>query len=105
MLYIREDIPSTLLLIKNITEEFFVEKNLHKKKWLISRSYNPSKALFANHMTVLSKNIEINTTKYNNLLFLGDFNAGLEDGSIKKFCLAYSLTSRINKPTCDKNPE
>ena len=105
MLYIREDIPSTLLLIKNITKEFFAEKNLHKKKWLISRSYNPNKALLANHMTVLSKSIKIYTTKYNNLLFLGDFNAGLGDGSIKKFCLVYSLASRINKPTCYKNPE
>ena len=56
-------------------------------------------------MAVLSKNIDIYTTKYDNLLFLGDFNAGLEDASIKNFCLAYSLTSMINKPTCYKNPE
>ena len=35
-------------------------------------------------MAVLSKNIDIYTTKYDNLLFLDDFNAGLEDTSIKK---------------------
>ena len=47
-------------------------------------------------MAVLSKNIDIYTTKYDNLLFLGDFNMELEDVSIKKFCLAYSFTSMIN---------
>ena len=86
--YIREDVPSKLLTIENITETFLVEVNLHKKKWLISCSYNPSKALIGNYMTILSKNIDIYTTKYSNLLFLGDFNAGLEDASIKKIYLA-----------------
>ena len=88
MLYIREDVPSKLLTIENITETFLVEVNLHKKKWLISCSYNPSKALIVNYMTILSKNIDIYTTKYSNLLFSGDFNAGLENASIKKIYLA-----------------
>ena len=85
LLYIREDIPLKLLAIENITEAFFVEINLHKKKCLISCSYNPNKALIANHMAVLSKNIDIYTTKYDKLLFWGDFNAGLEEASIKNF--------------------
>ena len=77
---------------------------MHKKKRLISCSYNPKKALIASHMAVLSKNIYIYTTKYDNL-FLGDFNAGFEDALTKIFCLAYSLTGMINKPTYYKNPE
>ena len=105
MLYIREDIPSKRLSIENKIEAFFVEINLHKKKWLISCSYNPNKALIANHVAVLSKNIDVYTTKYDNLLFLGNFNAGLEEASIKNFCLAYSLTIMINKPTYYKNLE
>ena len=48
-------------------------------------------------MAVLSKNIYIYTTKYDNLLFLGDFNVGLEDASINNFCLAYSLIILTNK--------
>ena len=55
-------------------------------------------------MSVLSKNIYNYTTQYDNLLFLGDFNVGLEDASIKNFCLAYSLISVMNKTTCYKNP-
>ena len=58
-LYIREDIPLKRLSIQNIIEVFFVEINLHKKKWLISCSYNPNKALIANNMAILSKNIDI----------------------------------------------
>ena len=44
-------------------------------------------------------------TKYERLLFLGDFNAGMEDSSIKIFCSNYNLTSMINKPTCNKDPD
>ena len=40
-----------------------------------------------------------------NLLFLSDFNAGLEDASTKYFYLAYSLTSMIIKSVCYNNPE
>ena len=37
--------------------------------------------------------------------FLGDFNAGVKDTSVKSFCRSYNLTSMINKPTCYKNPD
>ena len=36
---------------------------------------NPNKALIANHMTVMRKNIDIHTTKYDSLLLFGEFNA------------------------------
>ena len=76
------------MVIGNTIEAFFGEIHLYKKKWLVSCSYNPNKALIANHMAVLNKNIDIYTTKYHNLLFLGDFNAEFEDASIKHFGLA-----------------
>ena len=90
---------------KNI-EGFFVEINLrNKKKWLLSCSYNPTKMQISNHLAELSKNTDLYLTKYDQLLFLGDFNAGLEDSSVKNFCSSYNLTSMINRPTCYKNPE
>ena len=48
LLYVREDIPSKLLLVEeNLIEGFFVEINLrNKKKWLLSYSYNPKKNFF-----------------------------------------------------------
>ena len=82
-----------------------MEINLrNKKKWLRSCSHNPLKTFLSNHIAALSKSLDLLTTKYERLLFLGDFNAGMEDSSIKIFCSNYNLTSMINKPTCYKNP-
>ena len=53
----------------------------------------------------MSKDTNIYLTKYDQLLFLGDFNAGVEDTSTKNFCSSYNLRSMINKPTCFKNPD
>ena len=53
----------------------------------------------------MSKSPDLYLTKYDQLLFLGDFNAGVEDSAIKNFCSSYNLTSMLNKPTCFKNPD
>ena len=83
-----------------------MEINLrNKKKWLLSCSYNSKKTLLSNHIAELSKSFDLFTTKYERLLFLGDFNAGMEESSIKIFCSNFNLTSMINKPTCYKNPD
>ena len=107
LLYVREDIPSKLLLVEeNLIKGFFVEINLrNKKKWLLSCSYNPKKTSLSNHIAELSKSLDLFATKYECLLFLDDFNAGMEDSSIKIFCSNFNLTSMINKPTCYKNPD
>ena len=86
-------------------EGFFVEINLrNKKKWLLSNSYNPKRAITSNHLAELSKNIDLYLSKYDQLLFSGDFNAGVKDSSVKNFCSSFNLTSMINKATCFKNP-
>ena len=56
----------------NLFESFFVEiKFCNKKKWLISLI-----SLIVSHFSALSKSIDIYTSKYDNLIFLGDFNPG-----------------------------
>ena len=67
--------------------------------------YNTKRASIANHLSTLSKSTDIYTSKYDNLIFLGDFNAGVEDADIKNFCCSYNLTSMVNKATCYKNPD
>ena len=65
---------------KILLKAFFVEINLrNKKKWLISCSYNPKKTSLSNHIAAFSKNLDLFTTKYERLIFLGDFNAEMED--------------------------
>ena len=108
VVYIREDIPSGLLSTESNQVEgvFFVEINLrNKKKLLLCCSYNPKKDLITQHLFALNNSIHVLASKYENLLFLGEFNAGVDDTSVKNFCRSYSLTRMINKPTCYKNPD
>ena len=72
---------------------------------MLSCSYNPNKTSLSNHIAALSTSLDLFITKYEHLVFLGDFNYGMEDTSIKVFCSNYNLTSMINKPTCYKNPD
>ena len=50
LLYIREDIPSTLLNFDMPIESLFIEINIRKKKWLLVGTYNPNKNLISNHL-------------------------------------------------------
>ena len=85
IIYIREDITLRLVSTESSqVEGFFVEINLqNKKKWLLCCSYNPKKDLITQHLYALSKSIDVLTSKYENLHFLGDFNADVEDASVK----------------------
>ena len=58
-----------------------------------------------NHLSTLSKCTDTYTSKYDNLIFLGDFNTGVEDANIKIFRSSYNLTSMVNKAKCYKNPD
>ena len=86
---------------ENLIEGFFVEINLrNKKKWLLSCSYNPKTTSLSHNIVTLTTSLDVFTTKHERLLFLGNFNEGRGDSSIKIFCSNYNLTSMINKPTC-----
>ena len=66
LLYVREHISAKV---------YFVEIILHKKKWLINCSYTLHKNSIKNHLQIISRTLDTFTTKYENILFLGDFNA------------------------------
>ena len=105
MLFVREDIPAKLIASETPpVEGLYVEVKLRKQKWLISCSYNPNKSMICQHMEALAKNMDLYSSTYENFIFLGDFNAGMEHSALKDFCNLYSLTSLINRPTCWKNP-
>ena len=50
------------------------------------------------HMEALSKRMDLYSSTYENFIFLGDFNAGMEDIALKDLCSLYHRTSLINKP-------
>ena len=85
MLYVREDIPSKLLLIDNQPiEGFYIEINLRKKKWLLCGSYNPNRDNIGNHLDSLSRNLALYSSS---------------------FCDTFDVTSLIKEPTCYKNSD
>ena len=48
-------------------------------------------------MEALAKNMDLHFSTYENFVFLGYFNADMEQSALKDFCNLYSLTSLINR--------
>ena len=107
-LYVREDTPSKQILFKNDDKDieyFFVKINLRKKKWLISFSYNPHLQFIDKHLTHIGKLLNSLSSKYDDYILMGDFNAELSNNLVDSFCGSYSLKSLFKKPTCFKNSD
>ena len=49
--------------------------------------------------------LDANSSKYENIFLLRDFNSSMLDSSGKWFCEIYILRSLVKEATCFKNPE
>ena len=105
LLYIRDDIPASLLSNSFKIESIFVEINFRKKKWLICASYNPHKSNISNHLHHLSKGLDNYIGNYDNILLSGDFNSEFSEPCLNNFCDIYNLKNLLKEPTCFKNPD
>ena len=72
---------------------------------MLNCSYNPHKSNIGSYLNIITKTLDTYYGKYENVVFLGDFNAGIEETTMKSFCESYNLTNLIKQPTCFKNPE
>ena len=107
LLYIREDIPSRLLQCKsqcNI-ESLSVEINLRKRKWFLNCSYNPHRNSISSHLECLNRVIDEHSKTYDNFIFIGDFNVGIDENSMKNLCDINCLKSLIKEPACFKKQQ
>ena len=107
LFYIREEIPSKILTYSSNCdiETLLVEINLRKRKWLLNGSYNPNKSQISHHLECLNSLLDEHSKKYENFVFIGDFNVNTSDSSMKEFCSLNGLKNLINEPTCYKNSE
>ena len=107
LLYIREDIPSKILTYGSNCdiEALLVEINLRRRKWLLNGSCNPSKSQISHHLECFNSLLDDHSKKYENYVFIGDFNGNTSDSSIKEFCSLIALKNLINELTCYKNSE
>ena len=107
MFFIREGITSKLLNADTSfeIESLLVEISLRSKKWLISGSYSPHLNSIQNHLVQLSKKFVFYSSKYENFIVLGDFNAEMTNTNMEEFSSVHNFKSLIKDPTCFKNPE
>ena len=66
---------------------------------------NPCKNNISSHLNVITKALDTYYGKYEKVVFLRDFNAEIEETTMRSFCESYNLTDLIKQPTCFKNPE
>ena len=104
LLYIREDIPSTLLNSDMSIESSYIEINIRKKKWLLVCTYNPNKNLISNHLKEIGKNLDNYSSKYDNFILLADLNSEPTESAVKDFCEICSCKNLIKDSTYFKNP-
>ena len=97
LVFIREDIPTKLIDSQMKIEGFFIELNLRRKKWLLRCSYNPKYSQISHHLKEIGKDLDVLTSKYDNIILMGDFNAEPADTVVSDFCEIYNLTNIIRK--------
>ena len=68
-------------------------------------SCNPNKSQISHHLECLNSLLDEHSKKYENFVFIGDFNVNTSDSSMKEFCSLNGLKNLINEPTCYKNSE
>ena len=75
VVYVRDDVPSKFIPMKNSTiEGFFIELNLRKKKWLLCCTYNPSRTFILDHLSTIVSNIDLLSANYENFFLMGDLS-------------------------------
>ena len=104
LLYIQEDIPSTLLISDMSIKSFYTEINIRKKKSNLVSTYNPNRNLISNHLKEIGKNLDNYSSKYSNFVLLGDFNFRPTESAFRDFCEICSCKNLIKYNTCFKNP-
>ena len=95
ILFVREDIPSNLLIDKKPIESFYVELNLSNSKCIVNCSYNPHKNSIGNHFDRTSEFLDLLSSDYEKMIFLGDFNVTHDENHMKSFCENYDLKDLI----------
>ena len=106
ILFIRNDIPAKVISTDDRhIESFYVDLNFRKKISLLNWFYNPKHSITESYLAVFFKSIDSLSSKYDNVIFLGDFNSYMEDFPVKTFCEIYKLRNLIKELACIKNPE
>ena len=72
-------------------ESFYDELNFGKKTWLLNWFYNPKHSISESHLGSLSKSIDLLSSRYGNVIFVGDFKSYMKNSPVKTLCEIYKL--------------
>ena len=75
LLFVWKELPPILIESPISIEGFFIELNLTREKWFICSFYNPKCSLISYHLSKTDKHLGILTSKNDNIILMGDFNA------------------------------
>ena len=67
-------------------------------------SYNPHKNLIVAHLRQIQVALDILSSKYENIIIIGDFNLDPKESAMIDICLPYNMENLISNFTCCKNP-
>ena len=84
--------------------QFQIDGYRMRQGWLINCSYDPPKTFIGEDFELLSKNLDLQSSKYDRFVFIDDFNVGMENEAMKDFYNLQRLISLNNKPNCYKIP-
>ena len=91
------------LSVYKYNESCYVEMILKKWKWLINYSYNPTKNNISSHLESLSWYLDLHTSKFENILVIGDLNIFMENNNMKHLRESCNLKRLIKVRTCFTN--
>ena len=102
MFYANENLSckSSTTKIYNLTETILLEVNVQSSKWLFVGCYTPPSQNEEFFISTLSKTINAFSTKYDNILLMGDFNLTIENKHFKELLSLFNKKILISSPTC-----
>ena len=86
--------------IDSLTETIFLEVNIQSSKRLFVGCYKPPSQNEEFFISNLSKTVNAFSTKYDNILLMGDFNLSIENKRLEELLNLFNLKSLISSPTC-----
>ena len=76
----------------------FIGISLYKKKWFINCFFNAYKSNIGKHLDIISRSLDTLSTKYENIVLLGDFNACVDNEALQTFRKSSSWHSLTKQP-------
>ena len=98
MLFISKDIQCKLLSVENHPkEDFYIEVNLRKTKWLFCYSYYPIRCKIDLHLEKLNEGLASYSSHYESFIIIREVNVETNDSAISVFSDTYDLQRLIIK--------